>query len=94
MPERRIVCAAVKRGSLILCGARHWDMTMHKQFERLRESSKHPMTGWVQGFIDQRGVFVNRREAWFIAEAADQIRHPDAAIRGLNGLELCSEVLY
>ncbi len=30
-----IVCAANKYGDLILCGARHWDMLMHKQVDIL-----------------------------------------------------------
>ena len=44
----------------------------------------------VQGFIDQRGNFLTREEAWIVAEASGQI------IRrvGGDGKKLYSENLY
>ncbi len=67
---RRVVCAANRRrDGAMVCSARHNDPRMHMQ--------KAYMGGdWEQdeqGFIDQWGVFMDRREAWLVAEAADQI---------------------
>ena len=85
--KRRIVCAAVKfpSGEIIL-GARHWD-------NRMRETVK--MLGLKpgeeeQGFIDQFGVYVDRKEAMKIATEANQITR---IISG-SGKELFSENLY
>ena len=72
--ERRIVCSALRHrdsGDLIL-GPRHFDMTMHKQIANYKMLT----TIWnraEQGFIDNYGVFCNRKEAFLIAQAANQI---------------------
>lgn len=69
---RRVVCAANRdpfSGGIII-GVRHWDDLMRKQAE---------VFAWArcgdeeQGFIDQRGIFMSRQEAWKVAEAAGQI---------------------
>lgn len=85
--ERWVVCAAVKNSldGRIVCGARHWDMVMHGQID--------DYTGWrdgEQGFIDQWGTFMDREDAWAIAERNGQI------VRrvGGDGDELFSENLY
>ncbi len=71
--EQRIVCAAIrnKRG-LIICGARHFDVCMKNQIEK--------STGWwgdpsqiEEGFIDNKGTFLNRNEAYLIAFKNNQI---------------------
>lgn len=65
----RIVCAAnMYADNAIVAGVRHLDVNMRKQVER--------QTLWtpsVQGFLDNKGRFHTRREAWKIAEAAGQI---------------------
>lgn len=65
---RRIVCAANKHRATgrIICGARHWDKVMRSQTQDYK--------GWEQGFIDQFGDFLNRKDAWKIAEEQGQIR--------------------
>jgi hypothetical protein len=76
-----VVCAALRNvHGTIICGPRHWDSIC-------RGTSKD---GWEQGFVDQRGVFMTREEAWKVAEAAMQI------IRrcGGDGERLFSENLY
>ena len=81
---RRVVCAAMKDGNgKIICGPRHWDKIMHQQFSGIARE-------WEQGFVDQRGEFLTREDAWKIAEAAGQI------IRrvGGDGGRLFSENLY
>lgn len=92
---RRVVCAACKIGDLILCGPRHWDNTMRKQAKAIQGT-----VGWSsrwsraeQGFVDQWGVFMDRKEAMQVAKAAGQ---PVDIERGCGGDEttLYSEGLY
>lgn len=87
--KRRVVCAALRYGNLLILGPRHFDLTMRKQI------SMHPAVSvdWSiaeQGFVDQLGRFLSRREAWRVAHRAGQI------IRrvGGDGEELFSENLY
>ncbi len=71
--EPWVVCAANrhKETGLIVCGARHYDSVMRAVMAQLG--------GWPfwnhcdQGFIDQRGNFLTREEAWVIAEKNGQI---------------------
>lgn len=83
--QRVVVCAANKVGDVILCGARHWDAIMHKQAEAMGfEGHKAD-----QGFIDQYGQFMDRKEARVVALASGQkLRDPDI------GDSLFSENLY
>jgi len=68
---RRIVCAANRNrtSGRIICGSRHWDNIMRSQVH-----DGEGFTGWDQGFIDQFGDFLNRKEAWIVAAEQDQIR--------------------
>jgi len=71
---RRIVCAAIKQmvTGRIITGARHFDKIMRAQIK-----AADGMKNWrsaAQGFIDQFGDFLNREEAWKIAEDQGQIR--------------------
>ncbi len=88
---RRVVCAANAYKDLLVLGARHFDMTMHKQIaQSIATCGMVKPSAWEQGFIDQHGVFMTREEAWKVAEAAGQI------IRrvGGDGDRLYSENLY
>lgn len=91
MKQQRIVCAAILYGDngLMVCGARHFDLVMHKTLEFI--GRKVPMCAPEQGFIDNNGKFLNRKEAFKVAEAADQINHKTGNIDGTN---LFSEDLY
>jgi hypothetical protein len=80
---RRVVCAALRQGSVIICGPRHWDS--------ICRSDRHD--GWEQGFVDQRGVFLTREEAWKVAEEAWQIVRRVGGDT-INGGRLFSENLY
>lgn len=90
--DNRIVCAAHRYpDGVIIIGARHGDTHVQHQWSLLEK------TGWIregrgeQGFVDQRGNFYNRKEAWKIAKAQGQI------IRRVGGDEdgtLFSENLY
>lgn len=89
---RRVVCAAIRAndGDLLL-GIRHYSVDMHSQIDARRD-------GWkfenghrgVQGFVDQYGAFMTRKEAYQVALAANQIIRPQACVNE----ELYSEGLY
>lgn len=68
---RRIVCAANKfSDGTIIVGARHYDMLMHniiRLLPHLRELR------CVQGFVDQKGNFLTREEAFDVALEQNQI---------------------
>lgn len=84
---RRIVCAAMRKEGRIVTGARHYDKVMRSQME-----AAEGLVWWRgcrQGFIDQFGDFIDREEAWKIAEEQEQIRR-DVASKGV----LFSENLY
>lgn len=84
----RIVCAAMMNSDKrVICSPRHFDSVAHAAISDSRR------TGWktaIQGFVDNRGNFLTREEAWPIAVAAGQI------IRRVGGDEGClySENLY
>jgi len=71
-PASRIVCAANrhKESGRIVCGARHWDNVMRSQ-----KLESETFNNWDQGFINQFGEWLNREEAWVIAEEQGQIRN-------------------
>lgn len=96
--QRVVVCAANRsRTGKVVCGARHWDNAMRGQvcnknwfsirlFGRLTKSWR----GAEQGFIDQFCVFMDRQEAWKVAESAGQIKYGRDHSKGT----LYSEDLY
>jgi hypothetical protein len=59
-------------GTLVL-GARHGDELMHSAWRAFSRPGNLLSGLDSQGFIDQRGVFMTRQEAWKVAEAAGQI---------------------
>lgn len=91
MTKRIVVCAANKYGPHVFTGIRHFCPVMRQN-----------MAGWgitalklkhkeIQGFVDQHGVFMDRKEAYEVAKAAGQIN----LHRPKNpGDWLCSEDLY
>ena len=83
--ERRVVCAAIRINGIIICGVRHYDKMMHKVLELIKQDGKAE-----QGFVDQYGVFMDREEAYQVAQAAKQIIYE---IPGPKGM-LFSEHLY
>ena len=94
--DRRVVCAAIRAADGdVLLGIRHYSRDMHKQIEARRDGAKfaHRMDE-DQGFVDQRGVFMGREEAYRIAAANGQIINFDACGIGLDAPKLYSEGLY
>ncbi len=86
-----IVCAACRNSKtgLIVTGARHFDRIMRDTINAMMPAHMDQLDYWKegwsdadQGFIDQRGNYYDRDEAYAIAEANGQIReHLDC--RGL-----------
>ena len=95
-PLRRVVCAANRHAIYIHCialGARHFDPLMHAHIDLWVNGVGHDRAGWrssIQGFIDQWGTWMDRKEALAVAKAAGQ------CVRRCGGDEsqLYSEMLY
>lgn len=98
---RRVVCAALKilrgdKADLIITGARHFDGVMLRTIRLnpvIDQELEEGILKDVQGFIDQRGVFMTRTEAWKVAQAAGQILRRCGG-DDANGGTLYSENLY
>lgn len=73
MSERVVVCAANKYGDVMFIGVRHFCAVMRKNMEGSDVPALRRVFGEVQGFIDQWGVFMDRREALAVAMAAGQV---------------------
>jgi len=89
---RLIVCAAMlmKDGSIVT-GIRHFSPEMRAIMRLAYGAEGYHLKVADQGFVDQKGVFLTREEAWKVAEAAGQIRR----VTGSKGVgELYSEDLY
>lgn len=87
---RRVICAANRfPDGLILCGARHWDSVMCAQATALGIKGGNE----EQGFIDQYGVFMDRKEAMQVAKDAGQAIDIRFGCGG-DELTLYSEGLY
>ena len=69
---RYVVCAAIRRDGVVICGARHFDAVMRNVINELQLD----FSNWEQGFIDDKGEWLYREAAWRIADAAGQIRRP------------------
>lgn len=89
---RYVVSAAIRyKNGVTLVGVRHWDGHMHEQAIHFRATGVIPPDepDPEQGFLDNKGKFMTRGEAWVVAKAADQIRY-DSHLSGT----LYSEHLY
>lgn len=70
---RLVVCAALRDSAgRVVVGPRHFDAVMMALINRMPHSKQ--WRGAEQGFIDQRGKFLTREEAWEIAILEGQIR--------------------
>lgn len=90
-PQQVVVCAACKRGELIIAGARHFDKVMRSQLNHI--AARTHAIEWQEGFINQFGDFLTREEAMKVAIAAGQ---KIDIMRGCGGDKetLYSEGLY
>lgn len=98
-PSRKVVAAAnlvthesLPNGSLIIAGARHYDSVMRPLYDVLE--LKRPLIGpdaTVQGFIDQWGVWMDRKLALSVVKYSGQ---PFDAERNGSTDELYSEGVW
>ena len=88
---QRVVCSAIrsKETGLIICGARHHDSIMRAQVEACTMDRLEAKQA-EQGFIDQYGKFLTRKEALVIAKEQEQIRYRC----GGDTVQLYSDNLY
>lgn len=90
MKNKYIVCAAIRDyNGTIVCGARHFDTIMQSLIEKLESFDLNSVE---QGFIDQLGIFYNRKDALKIAIDAGQINTRRIKTNPID--ELFSEDLY
>ena len=77
--QRRIAQAAYNYNGYIVTGTRHSCPIMEMQIMMMEEVLKEWCGGdrMVQGFTDQYGNFLTRKEAYSIAKAAGQIIRED-----------------
>lgn len=88
-----IVSAACKFGDLVICGHRHFDKIMGAQLNALEKAGVAlDYNNHVQGFIDNRGDFYDRKDSLRIAIDAGQINF--RRLKSSDGDELYSEDLY
>lgn len=69
-PEVIVAAANRHEDGTVVVGVRHFDDFMHGIIQQLDKDHK-----WEQGFVTSTYRFVDREEAWKIAENAKQIVH-------------------
>ncbi len=98
--ERRwVVCAAHEityiennvEHTFCIPSPRHSDPTHHSLYQRLDPMYQQTKGTPRQGFLDNWGIFMDREEAYGVAEKAGQIRFPEY---GYGHKKLFSEMLY
>ena len=80
---RLVVCAAIRHreNGFVICGPRHGNCL--NAAARWGDGDQRS-EAWECGFVDQSGDFMDRREAWTVADAAGQIRRPRGFERHYN----------
>lgn len=78
---RRVAAVANRYGTIIVLGTRHYSNLMCVSLDAIAEPEI--LIKWAgeenyeQGFVDQYGTFLDRKEAWLLAEANNQIVYRD-----------------
>lgn len=89
MNSRRVVVAsACRKGDVVICGVRHFDSVMTSQMRAMQGIK------WAdaeQGFVDSRGMFLNRKEAMDLVKESGQ---PFDIERNSGNEYLFSEGIY
>lgn len=79
-----VVAAALQhKDGRIVCGVRHYDELMIAVLKQLPDFMSDGWRTAEQGFVDSRGRFLTREEAWGIAAGAQQIVVTDSTRRGV-----------
>ena len=76
MEDKRIICSAVKYKGHIIHGRRHGDAfaTLKKLLPKSEYEAIND-TDIIAGFVDQWGDFYTRKQAYIIADLANQIKY-------------------
>ena len=91
---RRVVCAAIRdEREELLIGVRHFSPDMRKTMSYMQDFGRRFKREHTQGFVDQFGKFMDRREAWRVANEAGQIYRRVGGDESKGGT-LYSENLY
>lgn len=90
--QRRVVCATNQYGPHTFLGARHFDTRMLEAMKAYDIPALRKQFGEQQGFIDQWGGFMCRKEALIVARSANQVKEPKSG--NPNSPDLFSEDLY
>lgn len=88
LPDRIVCAAMLMKNDLIVTGVRHFSPDMRKTLHCIYGDGYHLQVK-EQGFIDTRGNFLTREQAWEVAMLTKQIRQ-EVSIPGT----LYSENLY
>jgi hypothetical protein len=80
-----------KHRTVVLVGVRHWDGLMREQADAMGLKAQTRVKE-VQGFVDNRGVFLDRKEALAVAIASGQLNSRRTKTTPLD--ELHSEDLW
>lgn len=78
---RCVAGVANRYGGIIVMGTRHYSNLMQMALDAL--GGPEVLIAWAgeenyeQGFVDQYGTFLDRKEAWLLAESTGQIRYRD-----------------
>lgn len=91
MSKTIIVCAALRKGDVIIAGPRHFDSVMLSQIKAIAGNDKGMFADAEQGFVDQFGNFWRRMDAMMLARASGQ---PLDMSRNGSKTKLYSEGLY
>lgn len=90
--NRHVLIAANRyKNGIVLIGLRHWDEHMYAQANAYLAQGIFPKDEVpVQGFLDTKGRFLTRNQAWVLASKSQQIKR----VPGDKTGQLCSENLY
>jgi hypothetical protein len=90
--NRRVLVAANRyKNGIVLIGLRHWDEHMYAQANAYLAQGIFPKDEVpTQGFLDTKGRFLTRNQAWVLASNAQQITR----VPGDKTGQLCSENIY
>lgn len=94
MSERIVsACNMSPDGLIVMCVRHGCGVFFGVVDEIYKDKSKH-YHDWQQGFVTNSGRYVDRFEAWVIAEKANQIIRKESWNETSSGYKLYSENLY
>jgi hypothetical protein len=78
---RVVTAAMLMEDGLVICGVRHFSPDMRAVLKRIYGDGYH-LRVKEQGFIDAKGIFLSREDAWIRADKHGQIHLYDPAGNG------------